>query len=72
MEVFLLLNGFEIRSSVNEQERIVLQVAAGEIDREAFMLAFAIMASHSPEGARLTIRFSPSLSASVSWKERQN
>jgi len=38
MEVFLLLNGFEIQSSVDEQERIVLQVASGEIDREAFTL----------------------------------
>jgi death-on-curing protein len=37
-EVFLLLNGFEIQSSVDEQERIVLQVASGEMDREAFAL----------------------------------
>ena len=36
MEVFLFINGFEIQSSVDEQERIVLQVASGEIDREAF------------------------------------
>lgn len=36
MEIFLFLNGFEIHSSVNEQERIVLQVASGEMDREAF------------------------------------
>ena len=38
MEVFLFLNGFEIQSSVEEQERIVLQVASGEMDREAFTL----------------------------------
>lgn len=38
MEVFLLLNGFEVQSSVDEQERIVLQVAAGEMDRESFTL----------------------------------
>ena len=38
MEVFLFLNGFEIQSSVDEQERIVLQVASGEMDREAFTL----------------------------------
>jgi death-on-curing protein len=38
MEVFLLLNGFEIQSSVDEQERIVLQVASGEMDREVFTL----------------------------------
>ena len=36
MEVFLFLNGFEIQSSVEEQERIVLQVASGEMDRGAF------------------------------------
>jgi death on curing protein len=35
MEVFLVLNGFEIQCSVDEQERIVLQVASGGIDREA-------------------------------------
>lgn len=36
MEVFLVLNGFEIQSSVDDQEKIVLQVASGEIDRETF------------------------------------
>jgi death-on-curing protein len=36
MEIFLFLNGFEIQSSVDEQERIVLQVASGEMGREAF------------------------------------
>jgi death-on-curing protein len=38
MEVFVLLNGFEIQSSLDEQETIVLQVASGEMDREAFTL----------------------------------
>ena len=32
MEVFLLLNDCEIQASVEEQERIVLQVASGEMD----------------------------------------
>jgi death-on-curing protein len=36
MEVFLILNGYEIRASVDEQERIVLQLAAGELGRKAF------------------------------------
>jgi death-on-curing protein len=36
MEVFLHLNGFEIQSSVDEQETIVLKVASGQTDREAF------------------------------------
>ncbi|HKA33186.1 MAG TPA: type II toxin-antitoxin system death-on-curing family toxin [Candidatus Binatia bacterium] len=36
MEVFLFLNGFEIQASVDEQERVVLQVAAGAMERAAF------------------------------------
>ncbi len=36
MELFLLRNGYEIEASVDEQEKIVLKVAAGEMDREAF------------------------------------
>lgn len=35
MEVFLLLNGLEITAPVDEQERIVLGVASGEISRDA-------------------------------------
>ena len=38
MEVFLVLNGLEIQSSVDEQERIILQVASGEMDRVAFTI----------------------------------
>jgi death on curing protein len=38
IEVFLLLNHCEIQASVDEQERIVLQVASGKMDREAFTL----------------------------------
>ena len=33
MEVLLVLNGFEIDASVNEQERVVLEVASGTLDR---------------------------------------
>jgi death-on-curing protein len=36
MEVFLVLNGYEIRATVDEQEHVMLQVAANEIDREEF------------------------------------
>jgi len=36
MEVFLVLNGYEIRAAVDEQERVILQVAASEMDREEF------------------------------------
>ena len=36
MEIFLVLNGYEIRAAVDEQEGVILQVAASEIDREEF------------------------------------
>jgi death-on-curing protein len=36
MEVFLVLNGLEIAASVDEQEQMILQVAAGECSREIF------------------------------------
>ena len=36
MEVFLFLNGFEIQASVDEQEGVVLQVASGALNRQAF------------------------------------
>jgi len=34
MEVLLLLNGYELRSSVDEQELLMLDVASGVIDRD--------------------------------------
>jgi death-on-curing protein len=36
MEVFLVLNGFEIDAPVDEQQRVVLQVASGELERKEF------------------------------------
>jgi death-on-curing protein len=36
MEIFLLLNGFEIKRLTDEQENIVLQVASGAMSRKAF------------------------------------
>lgn len=36
MEVFLILNNFEIQASVDEQEQVVLRVASGEWERDAF------------------------------------
>ena len=36
MEVFLFLNGHEIKSGVDEQEKIILDLAAGKLDRENF------------------------------------
>lgn len=36
METFLVLNGLEIRASVDEQEQVILPVAAGEVSLEQF------------------------------------
>jgi death-on-curing protein len=36
METFLVLNGYEIEATVDEQETIILQVASGELGRDEF------------------------------------
>jgi death on curing protein len=36
MEVFLILNGYEINASIDEQEKIILQVASSELNRDNF------------------------------------
>ena len=36
MEVFLLLNGWEIDCGVDEQERVILEVASGKCSRQGF------------------------------------
>lgn len=36
METFLVLNGYEIRASVDDQEQVMLRVAAGEMARQEF------------------------------------
>jgi death-on-curing protein len=36
METFLFMNGYEIEASVDEQEQIVLSVAAGTMDRDEY------------------------------------
>jgi death-on-curing protein len=36
LEVFLVLNGFEIDARVEEQERVILQLAAGKLARAEF------------------------------------
>ena len=35
METFLILNGYEIEASIDEQEKIILDLASGRMDREA-------------------------------------
>ena len=37
METFLILNGLEINATVDEQERIILDLAAGQMKRDAFV-----------------------------------
>ena len=37
METFLTLNGFEVGAPPDEQEKVVLQVAAGKLGREEFI-----------------------------------
>jgi death-on-curing protein len=37
METFLVLNGYEIVAGVDEQEEVILALAAGTLDREAFV-----------------------------------
>jgi death on curing protein len=36
MEVFLVLNGYEINAPVDEQEKVILTVASGGISRSEF------------------------------------
>ena len=36
METFLILNDFEIEAAVDDQERIILDLAAGRVDRPGF------------------------------------
>lgn len=35
METFLLLNGYELRCDIDEQERTILRLAAGKLSRQA-------------------------------------
>ena len=37
METYLVLNGYELEASVDESERMILEVAAGQCDRETLM-----------------------------------
>lgn len=37
METFLVLNGYEVSAPVDEQERLMLQLAAGELSRDGFV-----------------------------------
>jgi death-on-curing protein len=36
LETFLVCNGYELNASTDEQEAVILQVAAGKMDRDTF------------------------------------
>ena len=36
METFLVINGYELDAPVDEQEAIILKLASGKLNREAF------------------------------------
>lgn len=36
VEIFLILNGYELEATINEQEQVILQVASSQLGREAF------------------------------------
>ena len=38
MEVFLVLNGYEIYASTDEQEQVIVRMASGQMEREEFTL----------------------------------
>lgn len=37
MELFLVLNGYRITATIEEQEQVILQLASNELDREGFV-----------------------------------
>lgn len=37
METFLVLNGYEIRATVDEQESVILRIASGRMNRDEFV-----------------------------------
>ena len=51
METFLVLNGYEIRADVDEQEKTILRLAAGTLSRDEFVDWLG--------GARDRIQFAP-------------
>jgi death-on-curing protein len=38
MGTFLILNGFEIEATIDDQEKIILDLAAGKVDRDKFTM----------------------------------
>ena len=36
METFLVINGYQLEASINEQESIIIQLASGKLNRDVF------------------------------------
>ena len=51
METFLILNGHEIEAHVDEQEKTILGLAAGDLSRDDFV---AWLAEHTTAQSRST------------------
>lgn len=51
LEVFLILNGSELSATMDEQVAIILQVAAGDLEREAFMTWLRDHVQQKPTGS---------------------
>ncbi len=49
METFLILNGWELTARVDEQEQVILQLAAGNLNREKFTAWVQSHLRHHPE-----------------------
>ncbi len=49
METFLILNGWELTARVDEQEQVILQLAAGNLNREKFTAWVQSRLQHYPD-----------------------
>ena len=49
MEVFLILNGYEIRATVDDQEHLMLGLAAGSVSRDELLTWLRAHAQPRPE-----------------------
>lgn len=51
MEVFLVLNGFELAAHVDEQERVILAVASSQMSRDELAVWLRVTMTHLPAPA---------------------
>ena len=49
METFLVLNGWELSAGVDEQEQVILELAAGRLKRDSFVTwVQSVLREHRP------------------------